>query len=676
MGVHRKKLTYVPKKKYPPTDAYLAAHGGRTYSAVARLKNSASPASAVASSHKKKVTDPIKAVIKPVINATKTTSCIPQTCRAPDCSAIFNTTVLPNQKDVGSHSSGGKAGKEKVLPSALPLHAPTKDVAKTFSSTSPSQSSLSEKGNEPLISPALSPSPSLSTLAPAKSTCFPSPLGSPSSCAKNASSYTSEAVPFPTTTTVESKIALPAAPEEKETPPPIRCYSLALCASLTTHRVHPSIPPTRPTCPSVCAASSPLLLSGEVFPYLLENQTRGVFFLQDGSCVQWLPSYETGSDGPPCGDSHDYSSHPSACGAVTSYTVSKESIVMYVNPDGFSFMLPMRSFPSAFFSATGSTDSSSASSRDFMETKDGIEVICVPRVLEDKFRVFFLIWPSPVSTPFSMESKPLLDASPLFELSIFDDEEKKTDTSRSSLLTEWTVLPSPDYMNESDNRNPSNGNSSSSSSISTSLLRALKGSQAAAVSSVFEQKSSDVNPVDALQYELHPQRWVPVSSLDVSLICYPSLPASQGLPCKEKGASTAPRSSCICEKRDEADLSSKTCCMGAWWRSRSTGYFASVHRPISSSTSPSPSYCLQCFLVPYVTRITVKNKLANFCSGLCQETKTSLAAEERKGHNEDERVNNTNSAVSDEVQLVVEMSNYVQPYQHHFFAPHPLEITR
>lgn len=346
---------------------------------------------------------------------------------------------------------------------------------------------------------------------------------------------------------------------------------------------------------------------------------------------------------------------------------------MYINPEGFSFMLPMRSFSSTLFSVTGSVDTASAPpSVDRMENKeDGIESICVPRVLEDKFRVFFLIWPSPVYTPFSMEAKPVRDASPLSELSIFDAVEDKTCSSRSSLLTEWTVLPTPDCTNVNLYPPLCNG---SSSPISTSVCGALEGCRAAAVSSVCEQKTSDMKSVGDVQYELHPQRWVSVSSLDVSLTCYPSLPVSQGVPCKGQEDSTAADAFCISETCDKDGASSKTFFMGAWWRRRSTGYFASVYRSVPSLADPP--CCLQCFLVPYVSGIRMENKTGNFCSGVCQGKKTSVALQERKGYDEEKPMESSNSAVSNEVQLVVEMSNYVQPYLHHFFAPHPLELTR
>lgn len=750
MGVHRHKITYVPKKKYPPAIALRPV--GRPPSSSAPEPQKTSHHSAVSSHHKKashckkSAPEPTKKTVAPLPPPTPPVS--------------INTAVTGHVTQVFAPvvQKASKKKKNSVV----------------SSSSSPLEKERSDVGVPPITA----------TLVASTTHLTPSSGSVDAFC--SAPSHGAA---------LSGKAVGPAHPVDLETPPQLLCYSLALCTS-SLGRAAASTAETTNTAASAAitttavgsaehgggvsphlfpSSSLPSSPCGDVFPYLLENQVRGVFFLHDGTCLQWLPfspnsplsadgnewgsavgglarqdgvngSMEKavavggrdgggarggGKGGQQLNDGSD-GVHPLPLSGssrplpTTTATSSIESVIMYVNPDGFSFMMPVESFIS-----TGS-------SAEDVEDRRERGFICIPHILHQKFRVLRQIWPSADYLPSCIEKKRLDEFTTRGELSIFDDDEddaveqkenRKESEERkdnASILTEWAIpvatLPVKDV-------NLHTLSTAMHVTAHTSLHEVMQGHCSdgpppAAPTYFSVQKDAHPHPSHhtsrpldtpapgcAVYYKLHPHRWVSTSSADVCFVFYSSVSQPKGLitPTAEKeinnnnsNSLVSPHLSGVYSQGARQANTSPECSL---WRRRCAGYFCTAHPPTSPSpTGPCSSHhpnAFQGFLIPYISNVVIgreKRRQSSPAGGWSGRSRPLADGAERrktrdsgvstgKGENihedndveDDERKSGKMVEKGNEIEAVVkiqvEMSNYILPYKQHTFCPHSLELS-
>lgn len=710
MGELRHKITYVPKKKYPPKNTSSEGSPSSLLSSKPPTKVSHHAKSASVS-HKK-----LPVAKKAVPESTKKTVKPPPPPPPPSSSTSVASSVQ------GTAEGSGEVVKK---PSKKKKKAPLRVDSEPTSAVDRSEKEHPSLDHTHGVAPSLngkagSGSPSCSWNGDKESLLAPSP---PSP----------RPIATPTVHTTPFHEMASSLPTEPETPPQLQCFSLALMqgslplperSSVTDAVALPAATAgSASTSPSDPCSTAFALRCGDVFPYRLENQTRGVYFLQDGSCLQWLPSmcppFTRRTLPTPTSKEGGAGSQVEVSGAVDhapfsdSYPVllsspslsSTESLVMYVNPEGCSFMLPVRCPASSSFSKEGSAcDEASMAMRsattaswpffsgaDVEHGKGGF--LCIPQVLHEKFRLFLQIWPTPVYEPSCMDPEKAHSQSERDEWWMFEkDNVEKPLRDATSIVTQWAVPLATAPLSQPPEESIVPPSTSffrircedPHAGSAASFLTTVQGLPS--LSSVRDSSSSSATtrrtplPMVAVRHTLHPYRWRPVSSLEVSLVFYPSCGGSTPLGSAPTALPHAPSpfppstdgSSSQCSQGWSTEPSLNAASTQALWRRQSTGYFCAVH----GSSSASSLSCFQGFLVPFISHVTVMpaNHLIE-SSELTKEYRTSL---EGGAHTtlSDTGMATTLEALSEEtVVVLVEFSNYILPYRHHIFAPHPQELS-
>lgn len=351
----------------------------------------------------------------------------------------------------------------------------------------------------------------------------------------------------------------------------------------------------------------------EFFPYVLENQTKGVYFPHDHSCLQWLPS--SCIFAPPVASSTSltegtsFSVSPSALANPSSLS---PPMLMYVNCEGHCCLLPLND-----------TDCSEhARGTPFQrETPNDELSVLAPSAIAYKVKLLLQCWPRPLHHPHTQEG--------------FSPHVEKSPSDRPAT----TVCSVPSSLE-------------SSSDATLQVIEWKRGNLAkdydhlslASCELPFGSKQATVSTETVAFTQQNPQRWQCIKAADVSLLyCATSWiertekkkepleplsqilsPGSEKLLCTESPVDTAMDPAVREESLDNRSLSLflRECC-------------AVFGAHTSSSDVP-----FQGFLIPYVCRVSM------FPSS----------------------PPNKNSPL-----IVVELANLALPFPEHLFVSHPTE---
>lgn len=414
-------------------------------------------------------------------------------------------------------------------------------------------------------------------------------------------------------------------PTASHPPPVVKAFSPSLLPVPDGSRHHPAPTNCQTTLLPSSSSSAAALHGIHAVPYILGNQTRGLFFTQDQSCLQWLPPGTLQSSALECSD------HP---------LQRTDPMIMYVNPAGESFMMsvPVADHLGSRSGAPGGGPGAAAGGEggahvdqtnpaaltiQAADARTGGDdapslqrcSLLIPKILENKVRALLYLWPARMVNAVCDEGK---------------HAPRGTETRTTSSL-----LPSNCGTEKYGPPSHIEVNMALSSGLSEEEEETgicwMQGSEAT---------NNSTNTT--VEQHTHPHRWISVHPADVSLSYQPlrtQKGAAEGYGCRR-------RSSQVISHQHETSIPTTTAVAGVddCPLQVSSAYFVAAHRSSFHNSS-----FFQGFLVPYVCGVEVQYAM------------------EPDKNAEEQGVNQSLSRIR------FQMANFVAPYKNHVFSPHPCE---